>query len=148
MPQIIVAGRKPEMSNGERPSIWQAALNALAKGDIDEAVDQFDDQFIFSDHALGLEFKRKDQLYGYFRRIREFFSESERTDHTLFSSGDVIFSQWRMAVIRSKPFLDGRFRKIKSEAHGISVVRVSDGRIVQWSEYYDQTRLQHFCLED
>jgi hypothetical protein len=93
MPEIIVADRKPEMSNGERPSIWQAALNALAECDIDETVDQFDDQFTFTDHALALELKRKDQLYGYFRKIREFFPESERTDHTLFSSGDVIFSQ-------------------------------------------------------
>ena len=37
----------------------------------------------------------------------------------------------------SETFVYVRFQKVKIEAHGVSVVRVSDGRIVEWSEYYD-----------
>ncbi|MBV9873963.1 MAG: nuclear transport factor 2 family protein [Verrucomicrobia bacterium] len=144
--QIVVANTKPEGSNGQGPAILQAALDALAEGDVDEAVDQFGDQFTFTDHAFGLKFKQKDRLYRYFVEIRKSFPESERTDHMRLSHGEVIFSQWRLTVTWKKPFLSGRFHKVKSEAHGISVVRVSDGRIVEWSEYYDQTRLRCYRL--
>jgi ketosteroid isomerase-like protein len=146
MHQIITGNGRLELSDGEKNRVWQTALRALAQGDIDEAVGQFADQFTFTDHALGLEFKQKDQLYKYFAKAREMFAESERTDQTLFSNGDVIISEWRLKDIESQPFSYGRFLKINIEAHGISVVRVSDGRIVEWSEYYDQVSSRRYRL--
>ena len=42
--------------------ILQTALAAWRQGNFVEAVDQFNDQFTFTDHALGLEFKDKGRL--------------------------------------------------------------------------------------
>ena len=53
---------------------------------------------------------------------------------------DVIVSEWSLLATLIEPFLYGRYRKVKIEAHGVSIVRVSDARIVEWSEYYDQIR--------
>ena len=72
------------------------------------------------------------------------FAESERTDQTFFGNGDVITSAWRLKDIESQPFSYGRFLKINTEAHGVSVVRVSDGRIVEWLEYYDQVSSRRY----
>ena len=109
-------------------------------------VSQIADEFTFSDHALGLEFKEKDRLHEFLVKSREFFPDSERTDHTLLSGGDCIVSEWTFTATQDEPFLNGRFRKVKMSAHGISVVRVRDGRIVKWSEYYDQIMSRRYRL--
>src|SRR5215468_9026911 len=44
--------------------ILQSVLAALNEGKIAKAVDQFDDRFSFSDHALDLEFTDKGRLDG------------------------------------------------------------------------------------
>jgi steroid delta-isomerase-like uncharacterized protein len=113
-------------------------LDAWAAGDIDEVVKQFADDFTFIDHALGLEFKEKNRLREFLVKIREFFPESERTDHTVLRGGDRIVSQWTLTATQNEPFLNGHFRKLKISAQGVSVLRVMDGRIVEWSEYYGQ----------
>ena len=146
MHQIITGNGRLELSDGEKNRIWQTALRALAEGDIDEAVGQFAEQFTFTDHALGLEFKEKDQLHKYFAKAREMFPKSERTDQTIFNNRDVIISEWSLKDIESHPVSHGRFLKINIEAQGLSVVRVSDGRIVEWSEYYDQVRSRRYRL--
>ena len=51
--------------------ILQSVLTALNHGKISEAVDQFDEDFTFNDHALGLEFTDK-------RRLSEFFQKFPR----------------------------------------------------------------------
>ncbi|SRR6266404_3315565 len=42
--------------------ILQSALAALSEGRISEVLDQFDDHFTFTDHALALEFTDKGRL--------------------------------------------------------------------------------------
>ena len=42
--------------------ILQTALAAWRQGNLVEVVDQFNDQFTFTDHALGLQFKDKGRL--------------------------------------------------------------------------------------
>jgi hypothetical protein len=56
--------------------ILQAAL--AGQGNIREAVDQFNDQFTFTDNALGLEFKDKGRSTEFLAKIRELFPDSER----------------------------------------------------------------------
>ena len=126
--------------------IWQMVLDAWVAGDIDEVLRQFADEFTFIDHALGLEFKEKDRLHEFLVKIRELYSDSERIDHTLFSDGDCIISEWTFTATQDEPFLNGRFRKVKISARGVSVVQVRDGRIVKWSEYYDQLMSRRYRL--
>lgn len=121
-------------------SAWQTVLNAWAASDIDEVVNQFADEFRFTDHALGLEFKEKDRMHKFLVKSRDFFSDSERKDHTLLSDEETIVSEWQLTGTQDEPFLTGRFLKIRIRSQGVSVVRVKDGRIVEWSEYYDQIK--------
>jgi hypothetical protein len=56
--------------------ILQSVLTALSNGEIFEAVDNFDEHFTFSDHALGLEFADKGRLSEFFRKSRELFPDT------------------------------------------------------------------------
>jgi steroid delta-isomerase-like uncharacterized protein len=147
------ASKRTEDDNRLAPSettnalrVWQRVLGAWAAADIDEVVKQFADEFTFIDHALGLEFKEKDRLREFLARIREFIPESERRDQTILGSEDRIVSQWTFTAVQNEPFLNGRFRKVKISAQGVSVLRIVNGRIVEWSEYYDQVNSRRYPL--
>jgi 2-iminobutanoate/2-iminopropanoate deaminase len=70
----------------EAPSsdrILQIALAAWRQGNIVQVVDRFNDQFTFTDHALGLEFKDKGRLTDFLAKTRELFPDSEGRDNIL-----------------------------------------------------------------
>src|SRR6266478_2595578 len=83
--------------------ILQIALAAWGEGNLVAAVDQFNDQFTFTDHALGLEFKDKGRLTEFWVKIRERFPDSERRDNTSFSIGDDIISEWTLTATHIEP---------------------------------------------
>ena len=118
--------------------ILQIALAAWRLGNFVEVVDQFDDQFTFTDHALGLEFKDKGRLTEFLAKIRERFPDSERRDNTLLSSGNRVITEWTLTATKTEPFLGGTLRKVPVSVQGISVVQVTNGKISEWSDYYDQ----------
>jgi steroid delta-isomerase-like uncharacterized protein len=120
--------------------ILQAALAAWRQGNFVAAADQFNDQFTFTDHALELEFKDKVRLIEFLAKTCELFPDSERMDNIIFSSGDRVISQWTLTATRAEPFLDGRLRKVPICVRGISVVQIQNGKISQWSDYYDQLK--------
>ena len=91
--------------------ILQTALAAWRQGNFVAAANQFNDQFTFTDHALGLEFKDKGRLTEFLAKTCELFPDSERKANTIFSSRD-----------------------------RISVVEIKNGKISQWSDYYDQLK--------
>jgi steroid delta-isomerase-like uncharacterized protein len=118
--------------------ILQTALAAWREGNLAEVVDQFNDQFTFTDHALGLEFKDKGSLTEFLAKIRELFPDSERRDNTIFSGGDRVISEWTLTATQTEPFLGGRLREVPICVRGISVVQIKNGKISQWSDYYDE----------
>ena len=120
--------------------ILQIALAAWRQGNFVEVADQFNDQFTFTDHALELEFKDKERLTEFLAKIRERFPDSERRDKTIFSSGDRIITEWTLTATKTEPFLGGTLRKVPVCVQGISVVQVTNGKISQWSDYYDQLK--------
>jgi steroid delta-isomerase-like uncharacterized protein len=120
--------------------ILQIALAAWRQGNLVELIDQFNDQFTFTDHALGLEFKDKERLTEFFAKLREHFPDSERRDNTVLSSDDRVVSEWTLTATKAEPFLDGRPRKVPINMQGISVVQIKNGKIIQWSDYYDQLK--------
>ena len=126
--------------------ILQTALAAWRQGNFVEVADQFNDQFTFTDHALGLEFKDKGRLTEFFAKIRERFPDSERRDNTSFSIGDDIISEWTLTATHTEPFLGGRLAKVPIRVRGISVVQIKNGKISQWSDYYDQLKSRRHCV--
>jgi len=120
--------------------ILQIALAAWREGNLVGLIDQFNDQFTFTDHALELEFKDKERLTEFFAKLREHFPDSERRDNTIFSSGDRVISEWTLTATHAEPFWAGRLRKVPICVQGISVVQIKNGKISRWSDYYDQLK--------
>ena len=119
--------------------ILQIALAAWRQGNFVATANQFNDQFTFTDHALGLEFKDKGRLTEFLAKTRELFPDSERKANTIFSSGDRVISEWTLTATKTEPFLGVRL-KVPICVQGISVVQINDGKINQWSDYYDQLK--------
>ena len=117
--------------------ILQTALAAWRQGNFVGAANHFNDQFTFTDHALGLEFKDKGRLTEFLAKTRELFPDSERKVKTIFSSGDRVISEWTLTATQTDPFLGVRL-KVSICVQGISVVQIKNGKISQWSDYYDQ----------
>jgi steroid delta-isomerase-like uncharacterized protein len=126
--------------------VLQIALAAWRQGNFVEVVDQFDDQFTFNDRALGLEFKDKGRLTEFLAKIRELFPDSERRDNTIFSNGEHAISEWTLTATKTEPFLDGRLRKVPICERGISVVQIKNGKISQWSDYYDPLKARRYAI--
>jgi steroid delta-isomerase-like uncharacterized protein len=120
--------------------ILQTALAAWRQGNFGEVVDQFNDQFTFADHALGLEFKDKKRLIEFLTKIGELFPDCEREDNSIFSSGDRVISEWTLRAAKTEPFLGGHLGKVAIYLQGISVVQIKNGKISRWSDYYDQLK--------
>jgi steroid delta-isomerase-like uncharacterized protein len=118
-------------------SILQSALAALNDGRIAEAVALFDERFNFKDHALDLEFTDKLRLTEFFQKSRELFPDATLEVLSLFASGDQVIAEWKLAATQIVPFSSIGYR-IRINLAGSTIVRVEDGRIVQWSDYYDQ----------
>jgi hypothetical protein len=93
--------------------ILQIALAAWRQGNFVEVVDRFNDQFTFTDHALGLEFEEKGRLTEFFAKIGERYPDSERKTNTIFSRGDRVIGEWTLTATQTEPFLDGRLRKVR-----------------------------------
>ena len=126
--------------------ILQIALAAWRQGNLVEVVDQFNDQFTFTDHALGLEFKDKERLTEFLAKIGERFPDSERRDTTIFSSGDRVISEWTLTATQTEPFLGGHLRKVPICVRGISDVQIKNEEISQWSDYYDQLKSRRYAV--
>jgi len=132
-------------AQGSTPDlIVQKVLAAWRQGNLIEGVNQFNDQFTYTDHALGLEFKDKEGLTEFLAKIQERFSDSERKDNTIFRSAERVITEWTLTATQAEPFLDGRPRKVPISVRGISVVQTKNGKICQWSEYYDQLKSRRY----
>jgi steroid delta-isomerase-like uncharacterized protein len=126
--------------------ILHAFLAAWRCGNVAQAAHQFSDQFAFTDHALGLEFKDKERLTEFLAMTREFFPDTQRKDNTIFSSDDGVISEWTLTATLSEPFQGGLMRQVPIGVRGISVVRIQNGKITQWSGYYDQLTSRRYRL--
>src|SRR5258708_13388564 len=116
--------------------ILQIALAGWRQRKFVEVVDQFNDQFNFTDYALGIDFKDKGRLIEFLAKIQERFPDSERKANTIFSNENRVISEWTLTATQAEPFLGGRLRKVPICVQGISVVQKKNGKISQWSDYY------------
>ena len=113
--------------------ILQVTLEALREGDFITALDQFSEQFAFIDHALELEFSAKDRLTEFFAKRWRFFTEFERTDNIVVRGEDRIVSEWFLTATKPESW-----KKVPICVRGASIVQIENGKITQWSDYYDQ----------
>ena len=128
-----------------RDGILQVTLEALKQGDFITALDQFNDEFAFIDHALELEFSAKDRLIEFLAERRRRFPEFERTDNIIVSGENRIVSEWFLTATNCESFPDS-WKKVPICVRGASIVRIENGKITQWSDYYDQLQSGRYGL--
>jgi hypothetical protein len=125
--------------------ILQVTLEALKQGDFNTALDQFNDEFTFIDHALELEFSAKDRVIEFFAERRRRFPEFERTDNIVMSGENRIVSEWFLTATNCESFPDS-WKKVPICVRGASIVRIENDKITQWSDYYDQLQSGRYGL--
>jgi hypothetical protein len=114
-----------------------SVLAALNEGKFSKAVDQFDDHFKFTDHALGLEFTDKRRLIEFFHKSRELFPDTMVEALGTFEYGDHAVVEWKLTstqVLAYRPLQP----QVSISLQGATTVHVVNGRIRKWSDYYDQ----------
>ena len=117
--------------------ILTSSLTALGEGKISEVLDQFDDHFTFTDHALALEFTDKRRLTDFLHKSRELFPDMAVEVVSIFESGDHAIAEWKLTATQTVPYGSISYR-FPIVLHGSTFVRIENARITQWSDYYDQ----------
>ena len=83
MSEVVIATAAPE-------KMVLAVISHLNKGEIDDALALFADQFNFKDHGIGLEFNAKDRLAEFFRKA------PNSTRVSSFVSGQHALTEWTL----------------------------------------------------
>jgi steroid delta-isomerase-like uncharacterized protein len=112
-------------------------LTDLKNGKIDDATARFAEEFRFKDHGIGLEFKDKELLAEFFQKTRELYPDSVLVTETIFVSGDHVITEWTLQATLTEPFHSGLSRKVPVSLQGTSIVRIGNGKITDWADYYD-----------
>jgi len=123
----------------------QSALAALSEGRVWDLVEQFADSFTFNDHALTLEFTDKPRLTEFFEKSRELFPDTALEIASVFEDGDHAIAQWKLAATQTVPYGSISYR-FPVSLFGTTIVHVENGKIVQWSDYYDQSSSRRMSL--
>lgn len=114
-----------------------SALAFLRSGDVDGAAACFAEPFRFKDHGIGLEITDKNRLREFFQKKREFFPDSLLHTNSMFVNGEQAVTEWSFQGTQVEPFYAGLSRKVPIVFHGVTIVRIDKGKIIDWSEYYD-----------
>jgi steroid delta-isomerase-like uncharacterized protein len=109
----------------------------LNNGEIDDSIARFAEEFTFKDRGIGLEFKDKERLAEFFQKTRELFPDSFLQIESLLVSVDHVVSEWTLQTTITEPFYGGQSRRVQVLVHEVSVVRTKNGKITDWSDYYD-----------
>ena len=111
-------------------------LTALSEGKIVEVVEQFDDRFTFTDHALAIEFTDKERLTEFLHKSRELFPDTALEVVSIFESGDYAIAEWKLAM-QTVPYGSISYRS-RILLPGSTIVQIENGRVTRWSDYYHQ----------
>jgi len=142
-----VVSRRDDQSTRENAPQWilRSVLGALSEGRISEAVAQFSDRFKFNDHGVVLEFTDKPRLTEFFEKARQLFPDTTLEIVSLFESEDHAVAEWKLAATQTAPYGSISYR-VPISLHGSTIVHVDDGKIVRWSDYYDQSTSRRMNL--
>jgi hypothetical protein len=125
--------------------ILRSVLTLLNEGNISEAVRHFGDQFTYTDHAFDLEFVDKGRLTEFLRKARELFPDAAIEVEAAFEQGNHAAAEWKLTAREIPSIPPGQLRG-PIFLRGTSVLQVQNGRIRQWSDYYDSGRSRRFGL--
>jgi hypothetical protein len=117
--------------------VVQVVLQALSEGHARKAVIQFSDQFAFTDNGLGLTFTDKGRLQEFFIKTRELYPDFSIVPiFTIRSDGSEI-CEWTLQNTVAEAVFGNLERRVSVSVAGVSVVRLKEGLITHWADYYD-----------
>lgn len=135
----------PLSTVGAAAAIVRSVVIALNEGQISDAVDRFADTFMFTDHALGLEFTQKEHLLEFFRKSRELQPDALTKVVSIFQAEEAIATEWELSALEDESI--GYFRRrLPVCVQGVTVVQVTNGKIIRWSDFYDQMQSRRVKL--
>ena len=151
MQKEIFVSENPMVREASEGVVLRVLAN-LKNGRIEDALVDFAEEFRFKDHGIGLEFKDKQRLAEFFYKTRELYPDSVLHADTIFDAGNRVITEWTLRFTLTEPFCGGLKRTVKVFVHGASIVRIENGKISDWADYYDglisrRTALASFFTE-
>jgi hypothetical protein len=131
--------------DGTPRSILRSMLTALNEGKIAEVVGEFDERFTFTDHGLDLEFTSKANLSEFLMKSRELFPDTMVEILSTFESGDSAMAEWRLTATETV-FYGSMQIRLPISLPGVSIAQIQNGKIIGWSDYYDQMKSRRASL--
>jgi steroid delta-isomerase-like uncharacterized protein len=117
--------------------VVQEVLTDLRDGKISEAIARFARNFRFNDRGIGLEFKSREDLVEFFKKVRELYPDSSLQTERVLVSGEYVVTEWTLRTALNEPFYGGRSRRLTISLPGVSIARIENGKITDWTDYYD-----------
>lgn len=122
-------------------------LERVRDGKIEDAIACFAEEFSFKDHGVDLEFNDKERLAEFFRKARELYPDSLLQTDAIFVSGDRVVTEWTLQANVTEPcYYAGVSLAFPVSVHGVSIVLIENGRVVDWSDYYDKLTSRRAAL--
>jgi hypothetical protein len=112
-------------------------LTRLKNGEIEDAIAGFAEEFCFIDRGLGLEFNDRERLREFLQKERELYPNSSFQTKNIVVAEDHFIAQWLLEYTIKVPFYGNILRDFPVSLHGISIIRISKGKVTEWSDYYD-----------
>ncbi len=135
-----------QLETGVQREVIMTVLTHLKKGEINEAIACFAQRFQFNDWGIGLEFSNRERLAEFFQKARELYPDSSLQIDRILVSGDYVITQWILNTVVREPFYGGLSRELPISVHGVSIVGIEDGKIKDWSDYYDGLKSRRTAL--
>jgi hypothetical protein len=126
--------------------VLQSVFTALNQRNISKAVDQFTDDFAFNDYALDLEFRDKKGLTEFWQKKCELFPDTAVELVATFECGDYVIAEWKLTGAQIQQ-VGSRSYRFPIALRGSTIVQIANGRIVDWSDYYDQLKSRRSLLK-
>jgi len=130
----------------EQVELVAGVFTHLNKGEIADAIAYFAHECQFSDYGLQLQFTNRRRLSEFFQKARELYPDSSWQTDRILVSGDHVTAEWTLRTTLTEPFYAGLSRKVPIKLHGASIVRTENGRITDWTDYYDGLRARRTAL--
>jgi hypothetical protein len=117
--------------------VLATALTHLKNGKINDATACFAEHFQFNDRGIGLAFHDKKRLAEFFQTARELYPGSSLETDRILISGNHVITEWTLRTTLADPFCDGFSPKVPISLPGVSIARIENGKITDWTDYYD-----------
>lgn len=137
MQKETVASAIPIVKAVASEGVVLTVLLYLKEGKIEKALASFAEEFRFKDHGIGLEFTDTKRLAEFFEKTRELYPDAALQTDAIFATDDHLITEWTLQATLTEPFWGGLKRNVKVSLHGASIVRIDNGKITDWADYYD-----------